>query len=282
MNAQSVPRLSRRLIVLAVAAALVAVSCGGDDGSTTTPAETQAPATTAPVDTTAPPATTAPAPTTTEAPPTTTTPTSTTAPPPPATTTTTLAGEPFDLFIDPGDILGVVGVQHDDVLNVRRGPGIGEPILTTLEPLEEDVPATGEERLLSQSIWYEVTVDGITGWASARFLAFIGETTDGTSFVVDRLGEIPVAETMLDLGAIVVDLYRSEDPPSTITVSAAPTVGDLGEVTYDVVGLGDDAVLGTRLHVFGQPTDGGEGFSLKSVEVTSLCARGLTEDGICV
>jgi hypothetical protein len=61
-----------------------------------------------------------------------------------------------------------------------------------------------------------------------------------------------------------------------------PTVGDLGEVTFDVVGLLDDAQLGWRLHIFGQPTEGGEGFSLKSVEATALCGRGVTEDGLCV
>jgi hypothetical protein len=60
----------------------------------------------------------------------------------------------------------------------------------------------------------------------------------------------------------------------------APSVGDLGEVTYDVIGLGDDAVRGLRLHVFGQPID--EGFSLKTVEMTALCGRGADDDGGCI
>jgi hypothetical protein len=53
-------------------------------------------------------------------------------------------------------------------------------------------------------------------------------------------------------------------------------------VTYDVVGLGDDAVFGFRLHIFGEPTENGEAFSLKSVEATSLCGRAVTADGVCV
>ena len=65
-------------------------------------------------------------------------------------------------------------------------------------------------------------------------------------------------------------------------MSGAPSVGDLGEVIYDVVGFADDSVRGLRLHIFGQPLAGGEGFSLKSVEATSLCARGLTAEGACI
>lgn len=63
-------------------------------------------------------------------------------------------------------------------------------------------------------------------------------------------------------------------------MSVAPTMGDLGEVTYDVIGLGDDATLGYRLHVFGQAVS--DGISLHSVERTALCTRGVTTDGLCV
>jgi hypothetical protein len=63
-------------------------------------------------------------------------------------------------------------------------------------------------------------------------------------------------------------------------MSVAPTVGDLGEVTYDVIGLGDDAVYGYRLHVFGEPVT--DGFSLRTVERTYLCSRGVDADELCV
>ncbi|NNC44231.1 MAG: hypothetical protein HKO03_13440 [Acidimicrobiia bacterium] len=62
----------------------------------------------------------------------------------------------------------------------------------------------------------------------------------------------------------------------------APTEGDLGEVTYDVVGIGDDSVLGERLHIFGQPTGDGSGFSLMAVESQVLCGRGVTDQGLCI
>jgi hypothetical protein len=174
----------------------------------------------------------------------------------------------------------VVGVAFDDVLNVRAAPGIDQAIVAMLDPLEAGVTALGNTRQLPNSFWYEVEFGGVTGWASAAFLAYLGDTTDQTALLVADLGATPEAETMLDLGRIVAEALASEEPASRIVVSVAPTVGDLGEVTYDVIGLGDDALFGIRLHVFGTPSEGGEGFSLKSVEQTALCGRGVSE-GLC-
>ena len=84
---------------------------------------------------------------------------------------------------------------------------------------------------------------------------------------------------MEELGMIVAEANASTDPPSRIRMSAAPTIGNLGEVTYDVVGLGDDALFGVRLRVFGTPEEAA--FSLKSVERTLLCGRGLSPEGLC-
>ncbi len=178
-----------------------------------------------------------------------------------------------------GDVLAVVGVAHDDVLNVRAGPGIDQTIVARLAPLATDVLAKGVTRQLTQSAWYQVEVDGVAGWVSSRYVAYMGTTDDITSYVVAELGGIPGADTMTELGLIVAESQASDDPASRIVISVAPTVGDLGEITYDVVGLGDDSVYGLRLHVFGAPDD--DGFSLKSIESTLLCMRGV-HDGICV
>ena len=50
-----------------------------------------------------------------------------------AATTTTLAGVPIDLGPASGDVLAVVGLAHDDVLNVRAAPGAFNPIVDTIE-----------------------------------------------------------------------------------------------------------------------------------------------------
>lgn len=261
------------LVTAGLMLALLLAACGGDDAGDTTTTTGE------PVTTTS--TTTLPDTTTTTAEPSTTTLPETTTTTEPGSTTTTLAGEPIDIGPASGDRLVVVAIAHDDILNLRAGPGTDQEVLRRMAG-GAGVVANGRAQLLPASIWYEVTFDGTTGWASAAFLAYEGGTTDATSRIVDQLGEIPFAETMLDLGLIVAEAEASDDPPSRIRMTVAPTVGDLGEVTFEVVGLGDDALFGLRLHVFGQPDESGEGFSLKSVETTALCGRGVTESGLCV
>jgi hypothetical protein len=256
-----------RILFIGSALALLAAGCGGGEAGPTTVVPSS----------TVPTTSTPPAPSTTTLPTTTTSTTTTTAAP----TTTTIPGDPIDFGPPAGDVLAVVGVSHEDVLNMRAAPGIDQPIVATLDPLEDDVIALGNARQLPTSIWFQIEVDGTIGWASAAFLAYRGDTTDVTSAVVADLGEVPEAETMLDLGRIVVEALASDAPESRIVVSVAPTVGDLGEVTYDVTGLGDDALFGLRLHVFGTPSDSLEGFVLEAVEQTSLCGRGVS-NGLCV
>lgn len=200
-----------------------------------------------------------------------------------ATTSTTWAGEPADdTAPQPGSTLGVIGVAHDDQLNVRAGPGVDQPVVTTLDPLTDGIVATGRGWRLSRSIWWEIETDEALGWAASRYLAYLGSVGDLTSLIVERLGgRYPEAETMIDLGRIVAEALASQDPPSAIVMSVGPTVGDLGEVTFDVVGLGDDSVAGYRLHVFGRPADSQEGFVLHTVEATDLCSRGVTPEGLC-
>jgi hypothetical protein len=248
---------------------MLAVACGSDTGEPTTT-------------TVAPTTTITPSPTTTNAPMTTTTtapqPTTTTAPGP---TTTTLAGEPIDFGPAAGDILMVVGVRHDDVLNLRAGPGTGQPIIDEIPPTYTELEAQGNTRDLSPGFWIEVDYEGTTGWVNLRYVAYEGVVTDETSTVVAELGERPVEPTMIDLGELVASVFASEADPESAIVQVTPvSTGDLAEVTFDVVGIGDDSVLGSRLHVFAEKVAGG--FSLRSVEVTTLCGRGVTDDGLCV
>lgn len=260
----------KRLLTLMVAAALIATACGDTSNDTTTSAPsdtTGAPTTTA---TTTPPATTQ-APTTTAAPTTTT-----------LAPTTTLPGEPIDIGPRAGDVVAVIGVAFDDVLNLRAGPGTDQRILKGLAPTFDNMIAQGEARSLPSSIWYKVEAEGTVGWVSSSFVAYLGTVNDDTSRVVDALGAIPGAETMLELADIVAEvLGSSEEPISVVTVTVAPTVGDLGEVVIDIVGFGDDALRGLRVHIFGQPNESGDTFSLKSVETTALCGRGLADGLLC-
>lgn len=255
--------------LVAASAVLVLLSAGcGDDNETTS--------TSTPSSTTT---TVTPSPTTT----------ATTPPLEPTPTTpmpeSDLPGEAFSRTPVPGSTLAVVGVAFDDVLNVRRGPGIDHDIVEDLDPTATDVEAVGRARLLTDSIWWEVrTTDGVVGWVNSRYTAVIGPTDDVTSRVTSALGETPSGRTMEELGEIVADVLSGDpDVPSTVTLTVPATAGDLGEITYDLLGLGDDAVSGLRLHVFGTPGEPNE-FTLKSVESTDLCdsTRGVDEpSGLC-
>ena len=194
-----------------------------------------------------------------------------------------LAGEPFDNGPAAGEMLAVVGVAHDDVLNVRSLPGAEEEAIADLGPTDADLVATGRARLLPESIWYEVEAGGETGWVNAHYVAHLGDTTDITSEVRSS-AEVPsIVSDMEDLGtavaaAVTAPVDGGEGNVETVMV-VEPSTGDLGEVTYDVIGYPDDALYGQRLHVFGTPGEGG-GFDLKTVESTLLCRRGVSA-GLC-
>ena len=248
---------------------LMLAACGGEGASTTTSSllSSTAQTSTTQTSTSLVTTTTSPVTSTTESGTTTT------------TTSGNLPGERIDFGPAAGDIVAVIGVAHDDVLNLRAAPGADQQILERIPPRYDSLTALGHTRDLSPSFWIEVDYQGRTGWVNYAFIAFLGGTTDATASVIEELGETPSAATMLELGMIVAESMASEEPESDIVLTSAPDVGDLGEVTYDVVGLGDDAVRGVRLHVFGQPVD--EAFTLHTVEMTALCGRG-EDQGACV
>ncbi|MCY4103399.1 MAG: hypothetical protein OXG55_09090 [bacterium] len=223
-----------------------------------------------------------------------------------------LPGEPYEYGPDKGTSLAVVGVDHDDVLNVRDVPfgaiiatlGLGNPIAYLLEVREMPsgepiahfeswdgaIVATGRTRKLPTTVWHEVQVAGVTGWASGAYLAPIGLTDDITAHLIDRLGERPEARTLTELALIVGEVFASGEPPSRVVVTVGPSIFEaLGEMTVDVLNLGDDSLRGYRLHIFATPAgdwmseDPGP-FTLRAVERTILCYshRGVTTDGLCV
>lgn len=206
---------------------------------------------------------------------------------PSSTTTSTAAaplpGERVEIFPYEGARLAVVGVAADDTLKVRSGPGVDFDVVFELDPLAMNAVATGHNRSLGEAgFWSEITADGRTGWANSAFLLQPGQTSDVTAELYPTPADRPSAETMLELGRIVAGHSASDDPPSDIVVVDGPTVGDLGEITVDVIGLADDSQGGVRLKVFAEPDPGGESFTVRSVEATVLCSRGVTDDGVCV
>lgn len=191
-----------------------------------------------------------------------------------------LPGEPFDLYPYEGAELGVVGVAAADTLSVRSGPGTEFGVLFELAPLAEEIRATGHNRTLGpRSVWVEVLVDGRTGWVNGRFVAHPGQTSDITA----ELGERIRASTMVELAAAVAEVRSPASERTTdagVTVVDGPRAGDLDEIVVDLLGYADDAQRGERLHVFAVAD--ADGFTVRTVEATALCARGATADRLCV
>ena len=197
-------------------------------------------------------------------------------------TTTAMRGEPVDMGPPAGATLGVIGVAHNDFLNLRANPGADQPIVDEIPPTYDEVIAGGQTRDLGVSFWTAVSYEGTEGWVNMSYLAYLGATDDVTSQLIASIGERPEASTMAELGTLVAEWVATDDPPSDIVMVVDEGGGDLGEVTFDVVGLGDDAVRGVRLHIFAENLEGH--FQLRTVEQTSLCdpARGVDDDGSCV
>ncbi|MGF1618514.1 MAG: hypothetical protein ACFCU2_12020 [Acidimicrobiia bacterium] len=247
--------MRRITTILLASMAMLLAACGADVGETTTTAPLS---TTTSVDMTTTLADT----TTTQA------------------TPTTLAGESIDFGPAADDVVMVAGVAYDDVLNLRAAPGADQPISDEIPATYTDLVAQGNTRDLSPGFWIEVDYEGTVGWVNLAYVAYEGTVTDETANVIDELGERPVEATMTDLAEVVAAVFASDEEPESDIVQVTDIAeGDLTEVIYDVVGFPDDAVRGVRLHIFAEESS--NGFTLRTVEVTLLCGRGVS-DGLCV
>ena len=199
---------------------------------------------------------------------------------PAATTPSTLAGRNVDDGPSEGVSLAVIGVEHDDVLNVRSGPGPDEPIVATAEPTSAGLIALGRTRALPDgALWTEVRVRQMDGWVHLGFVAALAGTDDVTSAVVASLGEYPTSPSMREMGRLVATVFASSEPASRIVMVAPAAAGEIQDVTVDVVGVGDDSIRGYRVHVFAVAVS--DGLSFYSAELTTLCTRGVTAAGLC-
>ncbi len=248
--------------------------------------------------------------------------TATTAPEPTISvppTTAPLPGTPAEFGPAAGTALGVVGVSHDDFLNVRDIPNgsvvatlalriaHGDPANSklhvgdaaaeaTVASLSLDgITATGRTRNLATSTWHEIQAGPVIGWASSKYLAPLTPSVrlDVTDQVLSAVGPSPAAPTLTELAAVIAAEFASDEPASRIRVTSPPRAIDgLAEITVDVVGLPDDSVRGYRLLISADPagdwratdldTAGGP-FTLRNVMATPLCYshRGTGDGGLC-
>lgn len=134
------------------------------------------PETPIPSNTVPPPTFTAPPATLTLIPPTDTPlPTLSVTPTQPPTATATLPPTPT---IEPVGPYAVVRVEPNDTLNVRSGPGISNPILTSLAYDAHNVMLTTRSQVVSGSLWVEILLgDGSAGWVNDYYLTRYSKPT---------------------------------------------------------------------------------------------------------
>lgn len=63
----------------------------------------------------------------------------------------------------------VVGVDDEDPLNVRSGPGMAHSVILRLGPGEGCIMKTGKR----QGRWVEIEALGARGWVNGRYLDYI-------------------------------------------------------------------------------------------------------------
>jgi spore germination protein GerM len=111
----------------------------------------------------------------------------------------------------------VVLVVSDDVLNVRSGAGVDNPIIGMLEP-GVVVRLTGDDTRVGSSVWVAIGVPGGTGWVNARYLgaevnAVEFESDQAVIELLDRMADIMADEG--DLSEVVSNrgLYVAHNAP---------------------------------------------------------------------
>ncbi len=146
-------------------------------------------ATNTPVPTTTLRPTNTPLPTATTLPTATPQPTATLLPTFTPTTEPTPAVTPTDVP-DVAEPFTVVGVEADDVLNVRESADATSEIIFTLQPMAMNVAVSGEARESADGgSWLPVTYAGESGWVNASYLA-IQEGTLPAPFRNQALGAL--------------------------------------------------------------------------------------------
>lgn len=221
------PPARATFVSILLAIAVLASACGSDDSAATTTTTTTEPITTAPETTT----------TTTEAPTTT-------------TTETTDGAEP--VAVDPAwvaydDDFFVWDVEPDDVLNVRTGPGVSNPIITALDPTQQGIRRFDVTEFVGDDRWGAIEVADGAGWVNLAFLRPAGTRPPAIEGTIDPRTETAADDVQALLGAGEYEtLSGFVDPARGVAISPYAFVGDDAQVLSPAQVAGaatDDEVL---------------------------------------
>lgn len=236
----------------------------------------------------------------------------------PASTSTTIVFEPDGLAIGPAarTAMTVVGVRWDDVLNLRDAPngnivarlrpylgGARDAEIDVLAPDSDTVVsiaplsgviAMGATRELQTTTWHEVSVGGLTGWASDAYLAHDGgPATDLADLLERHLDNAENYDDFSDIEDVIKQVIDTVEPDAEL---AAVSIGGFhegdGDLMMDVLGVRDDRLRGYRVRVWVRaggdwmvpnPVETAGPFTVTGVNASELCLniRGPDAEGNC-
>lgn len=138
-------------------------------------------------------------------------------------------------------------------------------------------------------MWLFIDADGEQGWIAPDLIGFLGPVDDRISWFVsfyagyrDELTIEELGETLATAhAASVQELSGNTLVPETRQVKVG-VVDSVAEVTFDVIGSNDNASLGVRLHVSADASADQTSFTLRNVERTTICGRGLSASEDCL
>ncbi len=143
-----------------------------------------------------------------------------------------------DVFVD--------GVDANDSLNVREGPGVQFTIVLTLEPAAPAV-ATGLTSPVGSGTWYQIGIGSCepVGWVNSSFLG-----TEGTESTEGAVGD-PVPTTATDAVGGGESDGEQVGADQSQPLGDSPTTEDLGEVSESSGSDLELSPLATALLVLG-------------------------------
>ncbi|WP_316013336.1 SH3 domain-containing protein [Roseobacter sp. HKCCA0434] len=114
------------------------------------------------------------------------------------------------------EIYRVVGVEDDDVLNIRAEPDAGSEILAAYEPDADRIEVTAAS---DDGAWLRVNIDEGTGWIAARF----AEPQEDAPFAMNCAGTEPFWSVNIERNSVI---YRT---PNRRDALESPQLHDLFE-----------------------------------------------------
>ena len=174
----------------------------------------------------------------------------------------------------------LIGVSSTETVDVHALPGINQPLAgevppgTSIEPLGEAFET--EDGL----VWWQVRAGAIQGWIQPN-IAYRGPAQDITETAQALLGDAGPYDSPEASARAVAQAIADDQGGGEVIVVSTTESGDpvRATVTVDVLGFEDDSLLGLRLIVASSASAGWEPASI--IQAT-LCARGVSPDGLCV